>query len=323
MPEREYNSVDLSQIDAEAREALIRRHEVVRAGGGLCVLRQRVTQTVLEPGHVLQHLAESPLVGAESDEHRAVVGHGAVGHVAAEDLAEVVLVGPSDVRVVGLVLELDAVVLPPADHLLLFRHGERFPGSRVVAPLLQQEDRAAGARAVRDHRELRRFDQGRVLAAVDEAGEISVVLVRPARGLLRDRRDVVQRGDCLASGLEDDVVRTSRQPEDGVVLRRRHPVALGAHEVRVEALKAWWRVVGCDRTPEVWTEAGDEVDAAHRRARLAQRGDRSDESRTGSFVCIELEVRVRRRAEREHPCLRGLCHFGASLRWPASLGVRP
>ena len=69
--------------------------------------------------------------------------------------------------------------------------------------------------------------------------------------------------------------------------------------------------------------AGDEVDAAHRRARLAQRGDRGDEARTGSFVGIELEIGVRRRAEREHPCLRGLCHFGASLRLPASLGVRP
>jgi hypothetical protein len=51
------------------------------------------------------------------------------------------------------------------------------------------------------------------------------------------------------------------------------------------------------------TAAGDEVDAAHRRARLAQRGDRGDESRAGSFVCIELEIGVRRRAEREHPCL--------------------
>ena len=186
-----------------------------------------------------------------------------------------------------------------------------------MAPLLQQEDRAAGARAVRDHRELRRFDQGRVFAAVDEPGEIAVVLVRPARGLLRDRRDVVQRGDCRASGLEDDVVRASRQPEDGVVLRRRHPVAIGAHDVRVETLKTWWRVVGCDRTPEVGTEAGDEVDAAHRRARLAQRGDRGDE-------CSDRLLRVHRtRDRRATACRARTCLPARSLSlWSESTTAR-
>ena len=63
-----------------------------------------------------------------------------VRHVAAEDLAELILVGARDVRVAGLVVELDALVLRASDHLLLLRDRERLPGGRVVAPLLQEQD---------------------------------------------------------------------------------------------------------------------------------------------------------------------------------------
>ena len=43
----------------------------------------------------------------------------------------------------------------------------------------------AGARdPVRDHRELGRLDQARVLGPVDEAGQVAVVLVRPTRRLV-------------------------------------------------------------------------------------------------------------------------------------------
>ena len=72
---------------------------------------------------------ERPLVGAEADEHGAVVGDRPVRHVPPEDLAEAVLVGAGDVRVGRLVLDLDAVPFHPPDHLLLLRDGERLPGA--------------------------------------------------------------------------------------------------------------------------------------------------------------------------------------------------
>jgi len=65
-----------------------------------------------------------------------------------------------------------------------------------VAPLLEQEDRAALACAsVRDDRNVVRVDQRRVLRAVDEAREIEIVAVRPARCLVGEPRDLRQLGD--------------------------------------------------------------------------------------------------------------------------------
>src|SRR5262249_30055560 len=96
-------------------------NEVVGAREGARVARERVAGAVGEAGHALEHRGEDALLRAEADEHRAVVGDGAVGHVAAEDLAEALLIGARDVRIGRLVLELDAVELPPADHLLLLR----------------------------------------------------------------------------------------------------------------------------------------------------------------------------------------------------------
>ena len=65
-----------------------------------------------------------------------------------------------DVRVGGLVVELDAVGLRPADHLLLLGDRQRLPGGRVVRPLLQQQDRAARAwLAFGDEHDLGRLDR--------------------------------------------------------------------------------------------------------------------------------------------------------------------
>src|SRR5207248_8676901 len=86
-----------------------RRDEVVRAREWPRVPRQRVRSAAARPGHALQHAGQALLLCAEAHEHRPVVGDGAVGHVAAEDLPEAVLIGARDVGVVGLVLELDAV----------------------------------------------------------------------------------------------------------------------------------------------------------------------------------------------------------------------
>src|SRR3954470_13822708 len=56
-----------------------------------------------------------------------------------------------------------------------------------VLPLLQQQDRPARAAVTLRHEHgRRRVDERRVLAAVDEAGQVAVVLVRPAGRLLGD-----------------------------------------------------------------------------------------------------------------------------------------
>src|SRR5262245_6547545 len=287
-------------------ERLRRRHEVVRAGERGRVARQRVAGSVVQARHALEHLDERPLLGAEADEHRSVHGHGAVGHVAAEDLAEVVLIGAGDVRVGRLVFELDAVGLAPADHQLLLRIGERLPLRRVVLPLLQEQDRSPGALfPVRHEHVLRRVDQIRVLGAVDEARHVEVMPVRPARRLLCDRRDSGERANRHPRDVEDDVVRAARDPEHRVVLRRGHDESVHPGDRLAETVELDRRVVGHRLAPELGPEAGDEVDAPHRRSWLAQRRHRSyDLLRASAGGCVELEVRVRTRAQRENAALR-------------------
>jgi hypothetical protein len=74
----------------------------------------------------------------------------------------------------------------------------------------------------------------------------------------------------------------------------------------VEALELGWCIVGSDRGPELRPEAHDQVDAAHRRARLAERRDGRHQLLARSAVAeIELEIGMRCRPEREDPCLRG------------------
>src|SRR5207245_7765722 len=94
-----------------SRQAANRRDEVKRAGQRRGEERESVAHAVRHPRHALEHGDEPALLGAEADEHRAMVRDRAVGHVAAEDLAEHVLVGPRDVRIGGLVLALGAVAL--------------------------------------------------------------------------------------------------------------------------------------------------------------------------------------------------------------------
>src|SRR5262249_60942504 len=72
----------------DAEQAPYRRNEVIRACEWVGVARQGIARPVIRAGHALEHVLERPLLGGEADEHRPVVGHGAVRHVAAEDLAE-------------------------------------------------------------------------------------------------------------------------------------------------------------------------------------------------------------------------------------------
>jgi len=146
---------------------------------------------------MLWSIAASPaLVGTETDEHRAVVRDVPVGHVASEDLAEAILVGARDVGVRCLLLDLDAVGLRPPHYLLLPGDRQRLPRGHVVGPFLQEEDRPSGTRAaVGDQRDVRSIDQGGVLGAVDEAGQVAIVPVGPARRLFGHRGQPVEVGD--------------------------------------------------------------------------------------------------------------------------------
>src|SRR5438876_8812103 len=105
-----------------------------------------------------------------------------------EDLPEAILIGTRHVRVRRLVVELGAVPLGPPDRQLLLRVGERFPGGRVVRPLLQKEDRPSRSwHSLGYEDQLRGIDQSGILGSVDEAGQIEIVSVRPARGLFDNR----------------------------------------------------------------------------------------------------------------------------------------
>src|SRR5207237_1819758 len=102
------------------------------------------------------------------------------------------LVGARDVRVRRLVVKLDAVGLPAADHLLLFGNRKRLPGGGVVRPLLQEQDRPArSGLTVGDQDEPGGLDQGRILCSIDEAGQVEIVPVGPAGGLCDNRRQAL------------------------------------------------------------------------------------------------------------------------------------
>ena len=62
------------------------------------------------------------------------------------------------------------------------------PADRVVLPLLEEQHRAPRRATGRDDRDRGRLDEGRVLRAVDEPGEVEVPVVRPADDLVGERR---------------------------------------------------------------------------------------------------------------------------------------
>ena len=67
------------------------------------------------------------------------------------------------------------------------------------------------------------------------------------------------------------------------MLGGRHHEAVDADDVLVEGGQLHRRVVRKNLAPGLGPEAGNEVDAAHRRPRLAQRGDRTARHRSPAF----------------------------------------
>src|SRR4029078_6147621 len=81
--------------------------------------RQRIRRTAVQAGPALENRAEDELVAREPDEDRPVPAQRPVCDVAAEDLAERVLVGPRDVRAGRPGVQLLAVGTAAADDRLL------------------------------------------------------------------------------------------------------------------------------------------------------------------------------------------------------------
>jgi hypothetical protein len=128
-----------SFVDPAARdgEVIGGRDDVVGAAHSPRDLREPIEWATAEPDHALEHLLQDRLVPAEPDEDRPVAGEGSVGDVAAEDLAEMLLVSPRDVRCRGLGVKFRAVGLATADDVLLRRDRQSLPADRVVLPLLR------------------------------------------------------------------------------------------------------------------------------------------------------------------------------------------
>ena len=77
------------------------------------------------------------LVGAEAHEHRPVLGHSPIGHVAPEDLPEPLLIRAPDMRLWCSVVEFHTIELGSTNHLLLSENWKRLPRDCVVTPLLE------------------------------------------------------------------------------------------------------------------------------------------------------------------------------------------
>src|SRR5262245_1111384 len=71
-------------VGDESAQCVRRGHEVVRARHWLRVAGKCVAAALAEPRHAGEHVGEPLLVGAEADEHRAVLRNRSVRHVPAE-----------------------------------------------------------------------------------------------------------------------------------------------------------------------------------------------------------------------------------------------
>src|SRR5487761_265674 len=245
------------------------------------------------------------LLGAEPDEHGSVVGDRPIGHVAAEDTAEPSLVSAAHVRIRHLRVELAAIRLGPAHHSLLVGHGQGLPAGDVVGPLLEEQDGASGTGAPWGNEgDCRSVEQAWVLRTIHETGEVTIMAVGPARGLLGNAGELPERLDRLACLVEDDVVGTSRQPQQGVVLSRGHHKAAGADHRVVKAADTLRHPRRRERAPQLRTEPGDQVHPSQGGPRLAKAGEPGDEAaRADTREQVELQVGVRGRPQGKDPAL--------------------
>ena len=291
----------------QAAQALDGGHEVVGAGQRLSIAGERVARAVDEARHAVEH-SESRFCSALNPTNiGAMVLDGSVGHVAAKDVAELILIGAGDVRVRRLVFEFGAVGLGASHDVLLAARPAELPTRTTLCFHFcsnSTEPAAPGTPSGRSA-SVGSVEQGWILRAIDEAGEIAIVPVRPARGFFGQRglaREVMNDG---AGHVEDDVVRAAGEPYQRVMLRGRHNEIFYALDRFVEALHAGGGVLGNNFAPELRAKADDEVHASGGGSWLADGGDGGGELL--AFVRVEnveLEVRMRGGSESEDSSLR-------------------
>ena len=169
------------------------------------------------------------------------------------------------------------------------------------------------------HRELllqqrrdRCVEQRRILRAINEAGEIAIVPVRPARGFVRQRRLAGKIADDRAGHIENDVIGTPGQPYQRIMLTARHDESFSAPDVAVKAHDAWRRVIWNNIAPEFRPEPDDEVHSSRGGARFTDRSDRSGKLLAFLRVQkIKLQIRMRGGSKRKYSRL-GRVH-GATI----------
>ena len=228
-----------------------------------------------------------------------------VGHVAAKDVSKLVLVGASDMRVWRLVFQLDAVELgAPHDALLLWNRLS-FPFSDFVLPLLKQQHGTGSSgdpfgQECRD----RSIEQRRILGAIDEPGEIAIVSVRPTRSFFRQGSLSREIMDDTAGHVEDNVISTTGQPYQRIVLSAWHHESLCTPDLLVETLDAQ-RCVLSELAPELGPKADDEVHSSSRGSRFTDRSNCRGELLASSRVeKVELQVGMRGGSKSEDAGLR-------------------
>ena len=217
---------------AERRERLARRHEVVGAGERMGEVRQPVRWPPWRPP-MLSSIASRIALVARRSPTKIVPWRGQrpVGDVAPEDLAERVLVGARDVRRRRLRVELLAVGLAPADVASCAVDRQRRPRRSTSCSHCWSSRIAAALAGRAGRRRSRRTSPRRASGSRcrPEAGQVAVVVVRPADDLVRQRR-VRRRAPSTTARreVEDEVVGSAGQPDDDVVLGRRQGVAVRA-----------------------------------------------------------------------------------------------
>src|SRR4051794_13097723 len=84
------------------------------------------------------------------------------------------------------------------------------------------------------------------------------------RAETRVERNESRVGDTV----EQDIVCTSRKPQDGVLLCRRHSEAVWSDQSGTESVYACGRMIGSDLTPQLRPEAHYQIDSADRGSRF-------------------------------------------------------
>ncbi len=114
--------------------------------------------------------------------------------------------------------------------------------------------------------------------------------------------------------VEDYVVRASRKPQHGIVLRCRHHEAVDAGYLLIKAFDTDRRVVGGSIAPEFRPKPCHQVDPTHRRPRLPEGQDRNNEvTRVPPERNIELKIGVSCGSKGKYPAL-GSTHAVVLLR---------